>query len=123
MATKKRIRIPYNGRIAAKLGVFGPVTTPYYEDINVIQTMLGARIPIIEVIDGREIKLTLANYKEDFNKVVRQPVYIKVPVPSDLVEKVEPVVTPGVTEVPIAARQDNRNVEKIQATADPIEEK
>jgi hypothetical protein len=88
MKPTKRIHIPYNGPIYAKQGVYGPIVTPYKEDLDVIQQMLVAGIPVYEVVDGREIKLTLSNFKQDFTKqeqeekvtVDKNP---KIPVPSD----------------------------------------
>ena len=82
----KRIRIPYSGPIYAKAGVYGPITNPYREDIPVIQQILMAGIPVVEVVNGREIDLNLSNFKQDFT--VPDP-EVTVPVPSDFTEEVE----------------------------------
>jgi hypothetical protein len=123
----KRIRIPYSGSIYAKQGVYGPITTPYREDIDVIQAILVAGIPVIEVIDGREIKLTIVNYKEDFSDKKEEesdPVpldpNVVVPVPSDITP-ITPVVT-KVNETTVIENDENAST-VAEEDSNPVSDK
>jgi hypothetical protein len=112
----KRIRIPYSGTIYAKSGVYGPITTPYREDLDVIQAILVSGIPVIEVIDGREIPLTLSNYKKDFTKKeqVKTDPTVVVPVPSEFT-----VPPTGNPELPIGNPEPPAVVTPVKDDTDP----
>lgn len=62
----KRIVIPYNGPIYPKGGVYGPINTPYVENVRTIGVLLLNNYPVEEVLDnGKRVKLTLQNYDKD----------------------------------------------------------
>lgn len=66
--TKKKIIIPYNGRIRLKGNIMGPIEIPYMEDIKMICKLIMDKYPVYEVLkDGSKVKLTLINYNEDLN--------------------------------------------------------
>lgn len=62
----KRIVIPHNGPIYPKGGVYGPINTPYVENVRTIGVLLLNNYPVEEVLDnGEHVKLTLQNYDKD----------------------------------------------------------
>jgi hypothetical protein len=62
----KRIVIPHNGPIYPKGGVYGPINTPYVEQVRTIGVLLLNNYPVEEVLDnGERVKLTLQNYDKD----------------------------------------------------------
>lgn len=62
----KRIVIPHNGPIYPKGGVYGPINTPYVENVRTIGVLLLNNYPVEEVLDnGEQVKLTLQNYDKD----------------------------------------------------------
>ena len=70
----KTITIPHTGPIYAKGGVYGPITTPYREDVQTIGAMLLGRIKVNEVLeDGTEVELTLAGLTKKVTDVEHVP--------------------------------------------------
>lgn len=70
----KRIVIPHNGPIYPKGGVYGPINTPYVENVRTIGVLLLNNYPVEEVLDnGEHVKLTLQNYDKD-NSVKKETV-------------------------------------------------
>jgi hypothetical protein len=64
--SKKKVRIPFNGPIYGKHGLYGPITVPFLEDVNVIGSLLIQKTPVIEVHDdGTETVLNLNNFNID----------------------------------------------------------
>lgn len=70
----KRIVIPHNGPIYPKGGVYGPINTPYVENVRTIGVLLLNNYPVEEVLDnGEHVELTLQNYDKD-NSVKKETV-------------------------------------------------
>lgn len=67
MPEKKLITIPHNGPIFPKASIQGPVETPYLENIETIATLLLTRHPVVEHVGGKQIPLTIQNYRQDFS--------------------------------------------------------
>lgn len=85
---KKRIRIPYNGPILAKGGIYGPIQVPYIEDVSLIGAMLLSNIPIVEVLDnGKETTLTLQNYNHDIQAVAAEREALNREIEKERIEK------------------------------------
>lgn len=85
---KKRIRIPYNGPILPKGGIYGPIQVPYLEDVSLIGTMLLNHIPIIEVLDnGQEETLTLQNYNHNIQAVAAEREALERAIEQERIEK------------------------------------
>jgi len=62
----KLIKIKSNGPIYAKGGVYGPIETPYAEDLGTVFRMLSAGVKIVEVLeDGTEVVLTVSNFDKN----------------------------------------------------------
>lgn len=75
---QKRIKIPHNGPIYAKGGVYGPIKSAFVEHVSNIRLMLIGGVNVVEVLkDGSEIGLTLENYDKDNNPEVRDPEIVK----------------------------------------------
>ncbi|MMZ42266.1 hypothetical protein D1872_37860 [compost metagenome] len=69
--TRKKIRIPFNGPIYGKHGLYGPITVPFLEEVSVIGSLLIQKTPVIEVHDdGTETVLNLNNFNIDNTPVV-----------------------------------------------------
>lgn len=63
---KKRIIIPQSGPIFPKGGVYGPIETPYMEDVHTISVLLLNNYKVVEVLeDGTKVPLTLQNFDKD----------------------------------------------------------
>ncbi|NNV04723.1 hypothetical protein, partial [Brevibacillus sp. MCWH] len=63
---KKRIIIPQSGPIFPKGGVYGPIETPYMEDVRTISVLLLNNYKVVEVLeDGTKVPLTLQNFDKD----------------------------------------------------------
>jgi len=63
---KKRIKILTKGIITVKGFIYGPVLTPYNEDLDTIFKMLSTGVEVVEVLDdGTEVKLDMMNFNAD----------------------------------------------------------
>lgn len=63
---KKKIKVLYRGPIYEKGGIYGPITTPYLEDVKTISRFLLSGKKVSEVLDdGTEISLDLTNFNTD----------------------------------------------------------
>ena len=63
---KKKIKILTKGIITVKGFIYGPVLTPYYEDLDTIFEMLSTGIKVVEVLDdGTEVELSIMNFNTD----------------------------------------------------------
>lgn len=66
MNTKKRIKVLSSGIIRVKGFMYGPILTPYFEDIDTIYAMITSGVKVVEVADdGKEIELTISNIGSD----------------------------------------------------------
>lgn len=87
---KKMITIPHPGPIYGKGGIYGPITTPFLEDVSTIVTILMKGAPVIEHLpDGSTVQLDLTNVRVDHTKKVEKP-----RVPETKQEKQETPVQP-----------------------------
>lgn len=132
MAKTKLITIPHVGPIYPKSGIFGPIETPYVEDISVIGTLLMKNYPVIEHReDGEQVELTLANFDNGAIKVVEHveeaaPVE---PAPAKEEEEVQPPAEEEKQEEPEvkaqaqANHQKNKKNKKNRPQADDLEAK
>lgn len=86
------IVIPHNGPILPKGGIYGPITSPYMEDIATIGLLVMRNYRIDEVLaDGTHIELTPSNFdKEHTKKTEVVPVEEKQTV--DVIDVVDPVI-------------------------------
>jgi hypothetical protein len=104
---RKNIRIPYNGPIYPKGGVYGPITNPYSEDIRTIFLMLSQGIKVIEVFpDGKEIQLTTSNFDKDLSKKEEKPIEVK---KNEIKVSVEPITTVPVRNIKVQLATENNN--------------
>lgn len=63
---KKKIKILYRGPIYEKGSIYGPITTPYLEDVRTISRLLLSGKKVVEVLDGGiELELDLNNFNID----------------------------------------------------------
>lgn len=66
MSNRKKIVIPHRGPIMAKGGIYGPILTPYLEELHLIQALIIGRVKVEEVLsNGMHIPLDLTNYNKD----------------------------------------------------------
>ena len=85
----KKIKILTSGPIRAKGLIYGPVLTPFMENEDTIFALLAAGVDVVEVLpDGKEVKLTVMNFKED-NGFEPDPAVVDAPAPQE-----EPVAEP-----------------------------
>ena len=71
--TYKMIKIPYNGPIMPLGGVYGPINSPFKQEVNEISALIMKGYPIIEVLNnGSEVNLTLSNFDKDNNPKVEK---------------------------------------------------
>ena len=62
----KKIKILTSAPIYAKGGVYGPVLTPYVEDVGTIYRMISSGIKVVEVFStGYELELTNNNFDKE----------------------------------------------------------
>lgn len=95
----KKIKILTSGPIRAKGLIYGPVLTPFMETEDNIFTLLAAGVEIVEVLpDGKEVKLSMMNFKNDNAFVPDQDPVAETPVVEDPVVEIEPVVEDVVVE-------------------------
>ena len=63
---RKRIVINFRGPIQPKAGAYGPILTPYYENMQTINALVTGGYNVEEVLStGKRVKLTLENANED----------------------------------------------------------
>lgn len=131
MANTKLITIPHTGPIYPKSGIFGPIETPYVEDVSVIGTLLMKNYPVIEHKEnGEQVELTLSNFDNGAIKVVEHTEVVDAPkAPVEEVEKEEapaaPVEEEKEADVQIQSNQQKQNKKnkKNRAQADDLEAK
>jgi hypothetical protein len=113
----KYIKIPYNGPIYAKGGIYGPITTPYVEEVSTIFRMISDKVKVVEVLsDGKEIELNATNFNKNNEPVVKENKPVEVPV--SLAPAPAPIVAPQnfTATIPVNKNQGNKNQNATQQT-------
>lgn len=63
---KKRIIVPHHGPILIKGGMYGPILSPFMEEISEISRLLSSGVAVTEILsDGSEVKLTMKNFDKN----------------------------------------------------------
>lgn len=128
MNEKKKIKILSTGPIECCGFVWGPVLTPYMEDVSKIFKMISAGIHVVEVLeDGTEVKLTVENLKKDNSVVEPRPEetmdpVVEEPTEEEKVEEVSDDETPNVEVTEVTETVDDVKLETITVTEEPKEE-
>jgi hypothetical protein len=66
---RKMVVIPHAGPIYPKGGIFGPITTPYAEEISTIGVLLMQGYKVAEVLSEGLLELDLSNFDKDNSAV------------------------------------------------------
>ncbi len=78
--TTKMIKILHNGPIYEKSGIFGPIRTPYMEDVQTIFRLLSGGKKVVEVLsNGKEVELNVSNFDKKNDIVENKPVQVVIP--------------------------------------------
>lgn len=97
MIAYKIVKVLSKGPIYAKGGVYGPIETPYKEDVRTIFNMISRGVRVVEVLrSGAEIELTPSNFDKNNDKTVviksETPVDVVIPPVNNKEESVVKVI-------------------------------